>query len=76
MQGYVKVTAWTAEGLPKRVKLGCGIVVPPDEVPTFEDYEAWTFGSAMSEAPDGCIVDPDGTCPHGYPSWLRIAGLV
>jgi hypothetical protein len=22
------------------------------------------------EATDGCSVEPDGTCEHGYPSWL------
>ena len=29
-----------------------------------------------SEAPDGCTVEPDGTCPHGYKSWLLLRGLI
>jgi hypothetical protein len=27
------------------------------------------------EALDGCSVEPDGTCHHGYPSWLIALGL-
>ncbi len=23
----------------------------------------------MCEATDGCLVEPDGHCPHGCPSW-------
>ncbi len=32
------------------------------------------FGSRIgvpSTCDDGCIVEPDGKCPHGYPSVLR-----
>lgn len=25
---------------------------------------------------DNCIVEPDGVCPHGYPSPLRVLGLI
>jgi hypothetical protein len=28
------------------------------------------------EAADGCYVDPDGTCEHGYRSPLRVLGLI
>lgn len=24
------------------------------------------------EATDGCIVEPDGVCEHGHPSWLVV----
>jgi len=28
------------------------------------------------EATDGeCVVEPDGVCRHGYPSWLLYLGL-
>ncbi len=30
----------------------------------------------MSEATDGCQVEPDGVCPHGKPSWLLQLGLI
>ena len=25
---------------------------------------------------EGCIVEPDGTCPHGCPSVLLVIGLI
>ena len=25
---------------------------------------------------DGCIVEPDGECPHGHPSFLIVLGLL
>lgn len=25
---------------------------------------------------EGCVVEPDGRCPHGYPSPLRIMGYI
>jgi hypothetical protein len=28
------------------------------------------------EALDGCVVEPDGVCPHGIPSVLRAAGVI
>jgi hypothetical protein len=47
--------------------------------------KAWSPSSdelveAMEEGgcktPDGCWVEPDGTCQHGYPSWLIILGMI
>jgi len=32
------------------------------------------FGTV--ETIDGCIVEPDGVCPHGYRSPLRILGII
>lgn len=29
-----------------------------------------------SEATDGCVVEPDGTCPHGAKSWLIEMGMI
>jgi hypothetical protein len=35
------------------------------------------FGlDAMLIAPDGCIVEQDGGCPHGYESPLKAVGLI
>lgn len=28
------------------------------------------------DALDGCQVEDDGTCPHGYPSWLMYAEMI
>lgn len=38
------------------------------EHPTLKQLEHWEF-DGVSEATDGCQVEPDGTCPHGCKSW-------
>jgi hypothetical protein len=43
--------------------------------PTMRKLEKWTFDSVV-EATDGCRVEPDGVCPHGYPSWLLYLGMI
>jgi hypothetical protein len=49
-----------------------GEVLP---TPSTAQVRAWVFDS-VCEALDGCTVEPDGTCPHGAPSWLRALGMV
>lgn len=48
---------------------------PTTEEPTTEELEEWVF-DGVCDATDGCTVEPDGTCPHGHPSWLLRLGLV
>ena len=48
---------------------------PITDEPTIEDLEFMVFDSTV-EATDGCTVEPDGFCPHGYPSWLVHLGYV
>ena len=50
-------------------------VVVEGELPSQETLEEWMF-DAGCEATDGCWVEPDGTCPHGHPSWLLALGLI
>lgn len=38
--------------------------------------EDWLTDTEETEATDGCIVEPDGMCPHGHPSWLVRLGLI
>jgi hypothetical protein len=42
--------------------------------PSLKALEEWTVGSTC-KCPDGCRVEPDGTCEHGCPSWLMILGI-
>ena len=30
----------------------------------------------VARAMDGCKVEPDGTCEHGYPSWILAIGCI
>jgi hypothetical protein len=48
---------------------------PTTPDPPQEQFNAWVVDS-ICEATDGCTVEPDGVCPHGYPSWLIQAGLI
>jgi len=43
-------------------------------IPSDGEIEQMLFDTA--EAIDGCRVEPDGTCPHGAPSWLIQLGLM
>lgn len=48
---------------------------PTAPIPSAEAMmEALADGTC--EATDGCIVEPDGICEHGHPSWLLRLGLV
>jgi hypothetical protein len=40
--------------------------------------EAVLFGdeNALALCDEQCEVEPDGTCPHGCPSFLRAAGII
>jgi hypothetical protein len=42
------------------------------DLATLIEWEA----EGMGEATDGCVVEPDGVCPHGHPSWLLALGLI
>ena len=43
--------------------------------PPMEDLKEWMMDS-YCEAVDGCLVEPDGYCPHGHPSWFLVLGLI
>ena len=58
----------------------CGILwneidIPDDldDAPDIETLMQWEM-DGVCEALDGCLVEPDGTCPHGFPSWLVYLG--
>lgn len=46
------------------------------QVEVLEDMMERSMGDETVEALDGCPVEDDGTCHHGYPSWLVYAGLI
>jgi hypothetical protein len=33
-------------------------------------------GMAFADCEEGCVVEPDGECPHGHPSVLILLGLI
>ena len=46
-----------------------------DHIPDDGDFEDW-LSEGLAEALDGCIVEPDGHCKHGCPSWLLALGWI
>jgi hypothetical protein len=45
--------------------------------PSQEDISAWCSADPqVARATDGCEVDLNAVCSHGYPSWLIMYGLV
>ncbi len=48
---------------------------PTTEEPSLEQLGSWSF-DGIAEATDGCIIETDGVCPHGHPSWLLQLGYM
>jgi hypothetical protein len=64
-------TNWDEEALAE-----LGSQSPPrQEEPSNEQLEEWMF-DGVCEATDGCLVEPDGVCPHGCKSWLLELGII
>ncbi len=51
---------------PQAIKVSC---------PTIATVEKWS-NDGIAKAVDGCRVEPDGTCPHGYQSWMIVLGFI
>lgn len=43
---------------------------PTVKEPSVDELYSMMVGTIDSETTDGCIVEPDGVCEHGHPSWL------
>ena len=46
-----------------------------DSIPT-DDEIMEIMEEGYCTTPDGCVVEPDGTCPHGQESWAIMKGLI
>lgn len=55
-----------------RVKYPSAIECYP---PSIDELEDMNF-DGMVETPCGCVVEPDGHCSHGNPSWLIVFGII
>lgn len=44
-------------------------------IPKFQTLERW-IEDGVARAIDGCRVEIDGDCPHGYPAWTKYLGFV
>jgi hypothetical protein len=50
--------------------------VNPMRRPSLKELQRQLEEDGGCEAIDGCLVEPDGTCEHGQPSWLLALGLI
>lgn len=48
---------------------------PETEEPDMDLLQDWII-DGIAEATDGCSIEPDGICEHGYPSWLLQLGYI
>lgn len=50
---------------------------PPSQEDLLEELEAAVMDTeVVFETSDGCMVEPDGICQHGHPTWLVRYGLI
>jgi len=54
------------EALPSAIKV---------KIPSKKSLKKW-ISTGVAKSVDGCSVEPDGVCPHGYPSWLIVLGYL
>ena len=50
--------------------------IPTVEMPTMDQLRREVEEDSLCEATDGCYVEPDGVCEHGYPSWMLYLYLI
>jgi hypothetical protein len=53
-----------------------GIEILRFKMPSMKTIEKHYFEDGVVCTPDGCEVETDGVCEHGYPSILKIRGLI
>lgn len=78
-----KISVWSKERGLRTLKEGVTLQQYQQKFPTaikvtrpsLKQLEYWSYDS-VCEAVDGCMVEPDGHCEHGYPSWLMAEGIM
>lgn len=48
---------------------------PIEEKPGYDELSNMML-DGVAAATDGCTVETDGICEHGYPSWLIQLGVI
>lgn len=69
---------WLARGVKHEREAEIDSSVWPEVTTPFpgeDTLQGWMMDGSC-EATDGCMVEPDGLCPHGHPSWLLKLGLI
>jgi hypothetical protein len=53
-----------------------GIEVVRVQIPSMKQLAIWSYDSICESIDDCPNIEPDGTCPHGYPSWLLALNMI
>lgn len=77
------LTVWSRERGLKTLKVGVTVekyreLYPSARVvrvPGLKSLENMSF-NGIARAVDGCRIEPDGDCQHGFPSWLKVMGVI
>lgn len=78
-----KITVWSRERGVRTLKEGVTVEQYAEKYPsaikckppTVATMDRWV-SDGVARSIDGCRVEPDGECEHGYPSWLMALGLI
>lgn len=63
------------EEVAKRLRALGHHVITNIHPPSLSTMEKW-MDDGIARATDGCIVEPDGICPHKHESWLLVLGYI
>ena len=79
--GYTGIMAFLPEGGGREYKFrfsklpiyfsGSGL-----KPPSIDTIQKWEWDSGGCKTPNGIMVEPDGTDPDGWPSWMLILGMM
>ena len=79
----MKIKVWSPERGLRRLKDGVSLTQYQEKVPTAIKVHipclkklSLESNDGSCRSVDGCRVEPDGTCSHGYPSWLIVLGYI
>jgi len=70
-EGWLSERVTCVDPLNQRTNWPAPIVEEPD----METLQEW-MNEGVCEATDGCVVETDGICSHGHPSWLLKLGWI
>lgn len=49
---------------------------PTTEEPSIDELRDVILDREYPTATDGCVIEPDGVCEHGHPSWMLKLGYI
>ena len=76
---YTTIVSFHPQGGEREYKLKMGNLphyFQGFRAPSIRTLQKWEWDESMCKTPVGTKVEPDGTDPDGWPSWLLIMGII